>query len=137
MAQVDDGVAPFRTHVSRILRLRTSRASAELEHHVIDRVGPGVSNQRTDSLAESLVNGKLSGVVAAEAVRCKVAHAGEIRCHRVVWTPCIQRCRSGYRLISVPGVIKASSKISDRCCPNHQRPGRDLVLECQIELLRV
>ncbi len=65
MPEVDNGIPAFRPEVAWILRLRASRTAAELQHHVVNRVRPRVTDKRTYPFAETLIDGELSSVVTA------------------------------------------------------------------------
>ena len=54
---------------TRILRIRPSIAAAEFQRHIVDGMRIGITEQRADPLAQTLIGGELEGKIFRKAVR--------------------------------------------------------------------
>src|ERR1700678_2736786 len=95
-----------------ILRIRASVAAAEFQRHIVDGVRVGVTEQRGDPLAQTLVGGELEGKVLREAVGKIVVHVALQRRYGIQWAARLGSGRAGDRLVGVPGVLQVPAEVS-------------------------
>ena len=92
---------------------------------------------RSDPCRSACSQRQLACVVVAESVRGEVADVGQVRSDRIERPARVERGGAGNRLIRVVGVVEVAAQIADRGSLDDQCPGRDFVLDRQVELLRV
>src|ERR1700722_5941770 len=120
-----------------ILRIRASVAAPEFQRHIVDGVRVGVTEQRGDPLAQTLVGGELEGKVFREAVGKIVVHVALQGRYAVKWAARLRSSRTGDRLIGIPGVLQMPAEVSDPDELQDHLPGNDLLLDSSVELLSV
>src|SRR5580698_2858386 len=120
-----------------ILRIRASVAAAEFQRHIVDGVRVGVTEQRGDPLAQTLVGGELESKVFREAVGKIVVHVALQGRYAIKWAARLCRGRTGDRLVRIPGVLQVPAQISDSDKLQDHLPGNDLLLDSSVELLSV
>ena len=92
MPHVDDGISTFSRDVSWILRLGSGGAAAKFERHIVDGVGPGVSEDGAQPVAEPFIDGQLECVILAQPIGGEVIGVTELRIERVERPSGIERC---------------------------------------------
>ena len=117
-----------------ILRLWTYGATSEFERHIVDGVRPGVSQNSAQTVAESFVCSQLERVVFAQSISSEIGGIAQEGINRIKRPTCIERLRVPEQADWRYRIVEVTAEISDGGHFDHQRPGRDLLLDGEIEL---